>query len=424
MVSVDSAEQQGPGASDTPAASADGMYVAFFSVNDLAPGADDGVYVRDVSKGTTVWASDPAEVGAPGRAHFPTISGDGRLVAFDYTVDGQVTEDVYVHDRDADQDGIFDEPGAMSATLVSVGAEGGKSYRPYISSDGRYVAFTSTSAITAADNDAGKADVYRRDLLTNTTAIVSVPGVPGADDDAQATSISANGQYVAFDGDGTNLVAGDMNGATDVFVRDMDASTTTLASTGKNGQANAQSFQGSLSGDGSLVAFTTTADNFSDDNKTPSWAPEDVYVRDLTYGTTNLVSTNTTGGAADGRSRFPAMSLDGGRVAFASEATNLVKDDTEGNPDVFVRALSRATQTDGRYVEHTIVLKPTIRVSVKGTVGGDRASGMGFNDKFFRAPTISSNGFKVAFTTLASNLTSSDTNGKTTDVLLRYTGAA
>lgn len=424
MVSVDSNEVQGLGESDTPAISADGKTVAFFSLSDLAPGADRGVFVRETGKGTTVWVSDPAQLeGQGGTANFPTISGDGRLVAFGYSYDGPKPDDVYVHDRDADADGVFDEPGETSMTLVSVGAESGSSSRPYISADGRYVAFTSHASIVAEDDDGGLNDVYRHDLQTGTTELVSVATTRGIDDDARATSISAKGQLVAFDGEGSNLVAGDANGAIDVFVRDMDASTTTLASVGIFGQADEHSYQGSLSGDGTLVAFTSTATNLGGDHYTGGYLDgEDVYVRDLTNGHTKLISSNVNGKAADGPSRFPALSADGSRIAFASEATNLIETDPEGKPDVFSRGLSRATQVDDEATAVTIVLEGTIRVSeVKGT-GGDRASGMGYSDKFYRAPAVSSDGMHVSYTTMASNLTVSDVNGKTTDVLLRYLG--
>lgn len=425
MVSIDSNEVQGLGRSDLSAVSATGRYVAFFSVSDLAPGADGGVYVRDVSNGTTVWVSDPAQIGSPGRGSWPTISADGRFVAFGYSHNDPTWEDVYVHDRDADADGVFDESGATSVELVSVDAEDGHSWRPYISADAKYVAFTSEAHITAADADAGEADVYRRNLEANTTELVSVPGARGMEGSAWGTSISTTGQHVAFDGYGTNVAPGDMNGVGDVFVRDMNASTTTLVSTGAKGQADGPSSQGSLSGDGTLVAFTSTADNLGGDHYDgANMGGEDVYVRDLTYGTTQLVSTSTTGGGANGPSRYPALSADGSRVAFASEATNLVNNDTEGNPDVFVRALSRATHQDDEYVEHVIVLGKTVRVSVRGSIGGDRASGMGFSDKFYRAPGISSSGKLISFTSMASNLTSSDVNDKTTDVFLRYMGAA
>jgi Tol biopolymer transport system component len=287
-------------------------------------------------------------------------------------------------------------------TRVSVdtlGVEGdGDNYGPRISGNGRYVTF-----ISAADNlvtgDTNVAtDVFVRDLLLQTTTRVSVDSSGNqGNGNSGNPSISADGRFIAFDSQATNLVPGDTNGASDVFVHDNLTGTTTRVSVDSNGvQGDNLSYVPSLSAAGHLVAFVSLADNFAanDVNQTL-----DVFVHDLQTGQTTLVSANLAGDPGNGASTFPAISVDEHWIAFQSDATNLVASDLAGT-DVYVRDLLAG---------HT----EKMSVSTAGVPGNGGSS----------SPSISGDGRFVAYYSFASNLVSGDTNGAQ-DIFLRDRAAA
>jgi Tol biopolymer transport system component len=174
------------------------------------------------------------------------------------------------------------------------------------------------------------------------TVQVSV-GTGGASPDgaSRAPAISASGRSVAFASDASNLVAGDTNGSSDIFVRNLQAGTTRRVSvrTG-GGQANGDSSEPAISAEGRLVAFTSDATNLvgGDTN-----ASSDVFIRDLWNGTTTRVSVGARGVQANGPSRDVSLSGNGRFVVFSSDATNLTGGDSNGETDVFVRDLNAAT---------------------------------------------------------------------------------
>ncbi|MEU7652154.1 hypothetical protein AB0C41_09070 [Micromonospora taraxaci] len=271
--------------------------------------------------------------------------------------------------------------GRATTTRVSVssaGAEGRRnSYTPAISAAGRYVAFLSRASNLVPGDTNEVTDVFVHDLVTGKTERVSVSSsgsqqiVNGAE---YAPSISADGRYVVFLSEASNLVPGDTNNTWDVFRRDRVAGTTervNLTSTG--GQANGPVYEAILSADGQSVAFVSRADNLvpGDTNGT-----DDVFVRDLRTATTSRVSVSGAGGQANGRSQFrPGISADGRYVAFLSEADNLVPGDTNRLADYFVR--DRTTST-------------TSRVNVSST-------GMQSRSLPSSSPAISANGRYVIF---------------------------
>ena len=187
-----------------------------------------------------------------------------------------------------------------------------------------------------------------RDLRRQATALVSraggIAGPPG-DSDSYAPAISAEGRIVAFQSQATNLTQDALSGAgaLNVFIRDLDAATTTLASraTGPAGATgnNRVLLRPALSADGRLVAFTSSAALTPDDLDDNT----DVLIRDQAAATTTLISraTGSEGAKADGPSGEPAMSADGRFVAFDSLATNLTPDSPNGG--VFVRELNVPT---------------------------------------------------------------------------------
>ena len=279
---------------------------------------------------------------------------------------------------------------AQSTERVSVatgGAQGNSAcYEVSISADGRYVAFSSDASNLVANDLNATWDIFVRDRLTNTTERVSV-GSGGSEANAFSylPAISADGRFVAFYSEASNLVSGDTNATGDIFVRDRVNSITERVSVGAGGaQANNLSTECSISGDGRFVAFSSWADNLAsgDSNGTV-----DIFVRDRLGGTTECVSRSTSGAQANGECSSPSISADGNRVAFISWASNLVAGDINSMPDVFLRDRQAAA---------------TERVSVSYTGGFVN----GGSDKC----TISADGLWVAFYSTATNLVAGDTN--------------
>lgn len=339
-VSVASHGAQANGdSSGRPAMSADGRYVAFVSLATNLVSGDTNlrqdVFVHDLISGVTARvsvASDGSQADAD--AFSPSISGDGRYVAFHSAAtnlvpgDSNADFDVFVHDRTT---------GQTVRASVSDGdlQANGRSFSASLSADGSRLAFHSFATNLVAGDSNGSADVFVRDLSAGTTQRVSL-----ASDGSQGNggsvepSLSADGLHVAFYASATNLVAGDTNGTTDVFVRHLQTAQTERASVSTAGvQTNSDALYASISGDGSKVAFRSHASNLvaGDTN-----GMGDIFVRDLTLGTTVRVSQRVDGTQANATSEHPALALGGGFVAFYSSATNLVAADTNGALDIFI----------------------------------------------------------------------------------------
>ncbi len=237
-VSLNIAGVQTQGSALLPILSSDGRFVAFLSnATDLVTGDTNGkfdVFVRDRQMGTTARVS-VSSAGGEGNGDSGTfgldMSRDGRFVAFDSfasnLVPGDTSSrlDVFVHDRDTDANGTFDEPGAVATTRISVDSAGveanGQSQNPAISDSGRLIAFQSLATNLVPGDTTGAADIFVHDRQTGATTTVSVD-TAGVHDTGQSRNpdISADGRFVAFDSGAPNLVAGDTNGKIDVFVHD------------------------------------------------------------------------------------------------------------------------------------------------------------------------------------------------------------
>ena len=212
---------------------------------------------------------------------------------------------------------------------------------PAISDDSRYVAFVSFSALVDDDTN-GESDVYVYDRATRTVTRVSVAS-DGTEGDRFSghPRISSNGRYVVFDSDATNLVSGDTNTAMDVFRHDrVTGQTVRISVAGDGAQATGASSMATISDDGNRIAFSSRASNLVPGDAN---AASDVFVRDLAAGTTIRASVSPAGGDGDHPSQQAVISGDGHRVAFVSGATNLVADDTNNLLDVFVRDLVAGT---------------------------------------------------------------------------------
>src|SRR5439155_1725953 len=199
---------------------------------------------------------------------------------------------------------------------------------------------SAASDLVAGDTN-GVSDVFVHDRQTGTTERVSVAsggaqgnGSSGLIGFAFPPALSADGRFIAFVSFATNLVAGDTNAATDVFVHDRQTETSRASCVASGGtEGNAASLGFALSADGRFVAFRSDATNLvaGDTNGTT-----DVFVHDRQTGATERMSVGSGGVQGNGFSAGPALSADGRFVAFRSVGTNLVAGDTNGATDVFV----------------------------------------------------------------------------------------
>lgn len=284
-------------------------------------------------------------------------------------------------------------PGIRTIERVSVASDGTEansfSGRAFISGDGRIVTFESSASNLVPNDNAGRQDMFLHDRATGQTTRISV-GFDGreADGNSKGSKISADGRYVAFESEASNLVPGDTNGFNDLFLYDRQFGTVqrvSLDSTG--GQTKSASSYAYLNAAGNLLTFFSFAGLTPDDtDPTTSAPPADIYLRDLTTGEMSLISVGSQG-KGNRSSYCPSISDDGRFIAYQSDATNLVPDDTNGVGDIFV--YDRANRT-------------TVRVSVDN----NGRQGLGYSSD----AKISGNGQFVAITTFAA-LVPEDTNG-------------
>ncbi|MEG3845081.1 calcium-binding protein, partial [Microcoleus sp. herbarium14] len=323
----------------------------------------------------------------------PSISADGRFIAFESTATNLVPgdtnnkSDIFVRDRLTNI--------TTRISVNSIGNQGNfDAFNPTISADGRFVTFESNSTNLVAADTNNTSDIFLHDRLNGNTTRISVDST-GQEGDRPSLnpSISADRRFIAFESNSTNLVPGDTNNNSDIFIRDIETNTTTRVSVNSTGnQGNIGSFNPSISANGLFVAFDSLADNLvaGDTNST-----RDIFVRDIQTNTTTRVSVNSSGNQGNSGSISAAISADSRFVAFQSNASNLVTGDTNGTSDIFVH--DRLTNT-------------TSIASINST--GDRANRSSFK------PSISADGRFVAFDSLADNLAAADTNG-TNDIFVR-----
>jgi Tol biopolymer transport system component len=270
-----------------------------------------------------------------------------------------------------------------------------------VSDDGTKVVF-STNADGLDPNDVnGEGDVLLRDLVAGTTTLVSVrSNEKQGNGQSWYQRISGDGRFVAFSSDASNLVGSDDNGQSDVFVRDLSAGTTSRVSVSSDGtEANGSSGVAAISGDGNRILFFSDATNLVPDDHN---GRTDLFLRDVAAGTTIRVNTALDGTEADGNLTSGDMSRDGKIVMFTTYATNLIPDDTNGAADVYVRDLSAGT---------------IVRASVDAE-GSEIPYGVGNYKVEGAGNVLASDGRFVAFTTRQDDLVERDDNA-TYDVFLR-----
>ena len=209
-----------------------------------------------------------------------------------------------------------------------------------ISTDGRFVAFSSRASNLVPGDTNNSRDIFVRDTLTNTTTRVSLDSAGNqANEGANNPSISVSGRFVAFSSRASDLVPGDTNNTSDIFVRDTLTNTTTRVSLDSAGnQANDFCLGMSISADGRFVAFSSYSSNLMlrDTNDA-----SDVFVRDTLTNTTTRLSVGSEGNQGNQSSFGGSISADGRIVVFDSEASNLVSGDTNNTWDVFATEIGR-----------------------------------------------------------------------------------
>ncbi len=345
-VSTDSDGNEANGSHSYPSISSEGRYIAFESSSDnLVPNDTNATYdifLHDRDTGETTRVSVDSEGNQADSATLfqslmPSISADGRFIAFWSSADNLVPDDTnanwdaFVHDR------ITGE-----TTRVNVTPEGEQSIfgsgSPVISGDGRYVAFSAYDFLTLDDTNE-QWDVFVYDREDGQLSLVSVDSEnQAADGNSWVRFISADGRYVVFESLATNLVPTDNNAAWDVFVHDRETGETSRVSVDSQGnEANndAEWFMTSMSisADGRYVAFHSYADNLVPDDTNQV---DDIFLHDRLSGETTRISVDSQGNEANGFSDSASISSDGRYVTFFSSADNLVLDDTNGAWDAFV----------------------------------------------------------------------------------------
>lgn len=452
------------GSSEAPVITPDGRYVAFYSsASNLMTSVKtiNEVFVRDLVAGKTIWASTNARsllqsvIGSTnGISYNQKISDDGQFVAFEtstntlvassskgvilrYSLQSGLTDIVHTNANaiwsafddnrglDMTSDGRFivflanagvsgsntvvDLWDAQTETNTLVSADlnnalptNGICDSPSVDSSGRYVVFVSSATNLTSNTLAGAYHCYLRDLQSNTTQLVDVDtnGVGAGVGPTTVPSLSSDGRFVAFESADGGLVANDRNHDYDTFVRDMQTDTTELISA-HHPVLSSQTPNGSslitstcVSSNGLYVAFASDADNIVS-NDTNGY--RDVFVRDVMAGSNILVSANTNGLSGAGMSSEPAISSDGRYVAFTSWATDLVANDNNSAQDVFIRDLQNGTTT-------------LASVNTGGVYSANGSSG---------ALAISADGRYVLFRSKAQDLASASYTAKTENLFLR-----
>ena len=356
------------------------------------------------------------------RSNAPSVSADGRYVAFESEARNLVSDDnnkkknVFVRDR-----------AFGTTTRVSVASDGteanGESGEPAVSADGRYVVFESKASNLSPADTNKRWDIFLHDRQNRET----IPVTHG-DDDSHAPAISADGRYIAFESDAEELVVGDTGHRRDIFVYERDTGEMSLVSVSSGGaQADRDANNVSISGDGRYVGFDSKASNLvvGDSNN-----QEDVFVHDRETGETMRVSVSSSGEEGDHRSEAPSISGAGRFVAFQSKSRNLVPglaqggsaDDDSSDDDASSDDDSSdddssdddSSDDDGGRQDHIYVHDRDTGETKLVSQSTDGVPG----DKKSSEASISATGRFVAFASKARNLVPDDTNHKE-DVFVR-----
>lgn len=381
--------------SSNPAISNNGRYVVYHSsASNLVDGDSSDlitdVFLYDRKKGVNYKISHGNDHSLDAR-----ISNNLKYVVFssfaDNLVEGDTNgfSDIFLHEI---QTGITRR--VSVDPLGKLQANGG-SFTPSISSSGRFIVYESNAnrLVVGGDNNLSR-DIFLYDKKTHFTTLVSKSS-SGTQGDAGSyfARISGNGRYVVYQSDATNLVDGDANDASDIFLFDKKKSLTYLISVTAKGQGNDNSITPFISNNGRYIVYGSYASNLVDNDNNGT---SDIFLYDTNTDVTRLVSADSSGQSGNGESLSPRISGNGRYIVYSSAAKNLVEGDTNNLPDIF------------RYDIKTGV---TTRVSVKGDGSTQGTGGGNFS------PGISNNGRYVTYESFADTLVDGDSNG-TSDILL------
>lgn len=354
LASVSTLGVKGNDTSVEPRVSGNGIYIVFSSdAENLVSGdtnSNRDVFLHSRATGRTTMVSH-----STGASQEPSISADGRYVVFrsggnDLIGTGADTNgciDIFLFDRETG-----------TTRLVSRATDGtqsnANSYAPQISADGSTVTYYSQATnLDAEVIDAGSdIDVFVFTVATGETKLISrsTDDVNAANGDSISPSLSSDGSSVVYQSYATDLHGLDTDADSDIVITDVATGTTELASlnTAGDGSGNSSSYSPSLSDDGTKVVFYSLA---SDLVSSDSYGGDDVFVRDLTAGVTELASVSSDGTQSNAPSYFPSISPDGKVVLFSSSARNLVADDDSIGYAVYARHIEldetiRVSQSD------------------------------------------------------------------------------
>ena len=399
------------GPSTQPALSGDARRMAFTSAATNITGVEDAngkvrdVFVFDQGSGAIVLASRGVdEAPANGSSGDPVLDSDGSHLAFTSRATNLVPGDT---NAAPDVFVLLPDGSLVCAACAPDGGEAnGASGEPDLSADGRLLVFSSSADNLVPEDGNETDDVFVRDLETGAIALVSADeDGAAAEGQSRAPAISADGRYVSFSSDAANLVEDDAddNGREDVYIRDLRTGRTQLVSVARGGKSAQNVSFGGARPQVSDVTRDGRYVAFESDATNLAGRDRnrrtDVFVRDLVKHSTRRVSTSTTNEEGGGASYLPTITPDGRYVAFGSRANDLVAEDAIG-PDVFVRELKR---------EMTVLVDVSARGRLRGREHDVPSPGR---------PSLSDDGATAAFTSSASNLAGGDRN-RVADVFLR-----
>jgi Tol biopolymer transport system component len=379
-------------ASINASVSADGSLVVFSSESPNLVAADTNgvsdIFLRTYRDQSSIRRISVRATGeqANGASTAPFIAASGDWVVF-------LSKATNLDGGSGTYDQVFlYSTGQRTVSKVSVNASteeaNGDCSMPTVSSDGRYVAYVSGATNLLPADPSGDQDVYLFDVVSGTTTLMSVNGSGTKGDEGSSTPyLSADGTYLAFNSNATNLVPGDGNGVNDIFIRTIasPASIQRLSVDAAGAEGLGISLFPSLSGDGSYVVFESTARLVPEDDNGVS----DIYGRSRTNpASIVLLSSQADGSAASGASEGAHVSPDGSWITFHSFAEDLVPGDSNNVADVFLRP---------RDDSHRLV-----RLSVNSQGGQGNGNSL--------IPAVSNGGQQVVFTSFADNLVANDNN--------------
>ena len=349
LVSSSATRTAANGVSEYPSLSADGTWIAYQSMaTNLTSNGSTGhlrIFLQNLTTGARACITPTAN----DHCYCAKISANGRFVAYVSAATNLVAgdtnnaDDIFVYDR------ISGRTECVSQTDIH-GQSMGFCSNPDISGDGRYVVYCSDGADVVMNDANGQADIFLYDRKARSTSRVSVASTwTEANAPSFYPSISANGRYVAFCSMASNLTPDDHNGAYDVFVRDLQTYTTSRVSGGNSGESNSDSytdFTSCISEDGRYVAYTSDSINLipGDTN-----GCSDIFVYDR-LGNANRCVSNQGSTQSNGQSLFATLSLDGSACGFSTYASNIGSGLTGGTLKAQARTgLIAASQSSHRF---------------------------------------------------------------------------